>query len=359
MFLSAFMGKSAELKESIDGIAEASKKGEAHTSVMAKAMEQGSGRAAARLSQQLSNLADNIGAALSPAFQGIAETLGPIIERMQEWAKENPGMIRAIGTVAGVLSGLAVGLGAVTLATWAWNTSMAATARTIMRGLVKALTWAIPAVLKFSAALLANPFALVVVGIAAVVAGIYIFRDEIAAAWAWVKGATQVAWDAIVGTLSGAWEGIRAGLAGIWTFIKAGINQLIDWLVPDLLVDAGVGLVTGLWDGIKSVWATLKKWFWDAINALTGWMPDWVKEKLGFKVEGDAGSDATSQPGAAARPEPAQILRQAQETRVRSESKTRIELDLKNAPGLAVSKVDKSGEDVDLALAGANFGGAF
>jgi hypothetical protein len=184
---------------------------------------------------------------------------------------------------------------------------------------------------------------------------IYYFRDELLGVWEWIKSVASNVWDSIVGVVSGAWDGMISGLGELWEWIKAGVAQLFDWLPPDLLISTGMDLINGLWEGIKSIWATLKGWFWGAVNGLLGVLPDFIKRKMGIKVDGQVSTTAT-QAKTTPTSTPAQILRQAQDARVRTESSTRIQLDLRNAPGLAVSQVDKSGaDDVDVALAGANF----
>lgn len=110
---------------------------------------------------------------------------------------------------------------------------------------------AMKAVWALTAALLANPFVLLIVGITAVIAAIVIFKDEIwtflkdAGGWIWTKMQQIGGW--LIAPFQGAWE----FLTGWVKKVPAAIGAVFDWI------------------GAKFKW-------------LTSWLPDWVEKKLGI-----------------------------------------------------------------------------
>ena len=150
-----------------------------------------------------------------------------------------------------------------------------------------------------NAALNANPISLIVIGLAALVAGIVLayqnsetFRDIVAGAWNWIKEAalsvvswfTDTAWPA----LQAVWEGIKAGwntLVESAQAVGAGIRdkftQMVDFVtgLPGR-IKAAAG---GMWDGIRDAFKGAINWIIRAWNSLEFKIP-------GFKV-GPVGYD--------------------------------------------------------------------
>src|SRR5690606_8037060 len=90
------------------------------------------------------------------AFLGALRTMGPVgdlFRKMASWMRENEGVVRTLGAVLG---GLVVGMVAVRVATMAW-----AVVQSVL-----------------NAAMAANPIGLIVIAIAALVAGIvYAYKN--------------------------------------------------------------------------------------------------------------------------------------------------------------------------------------
>lgn len=107
-----------------------------------------------------------------------------------------------------------------------------------------------------NAALTANPIGIVIVAIAALIAGIILlwnncewFRNAILAVWAAIQTAVKVVVDWLVNTA--------------WPFIK----QVWDWIV------AGAQL---LWTGIQLYWQAI----WTIIQTVVGWISEYVVSKF-------------------------------------------------------------------------------
>lgn len=117
----------------------------------------------------------------------------------------------------------------------------------MMRFAAYLISTVIPAVVSFTAALLANPITWVVAGIMALIAALYLLYKN----WDTVKEGAQALWDALVSIFSGA----------------------VDWFkgVFDGIVDAIAGPFLAAFDKVKSGWNTLKGIFgFDEAAGTTG-----------------------------------------------------------------------------------------
>lgn len=344
--LSAFMGKSDELAQHIQGVSEAMNKGEAHTSLMAQLRDEGVNRSTKRLSNSLANLASIVGRALAPVFNAAARMVTKLVVAMQKFAAKNPRLVRLIFIVVGALGALLSIVAAVKLG-----------------------------MLALAAASFTNPItgslALIVIGITALIAAgvaLYMYWDKIKA-WfikMWERwGATvkrfaayilvaigPIGWGIaglilVVKHLYKNWRQYLAALQQKWQELKDSISGFFNWLSSLSFVRVGVNLIKGLWDGISSVWSKLTAWMSDAVNSLLGWMPDWIKERMGISTEVS---------GEIKTPKPDRVMDSAREAKLKSESKVRVEMDFKNVPkGAQVSKIDRYGDDNAQVLAGMNY----
>ena len=167
-----------------------------------------------------------------------------------------------------------------------------------------------------NAAMNANPIGLVVLGLAALVAGLVYawnhsetFRNVVTAAWEGVKATVMVVVDwfveHVLPVLQGVWEGIKFGVevfAGLmqlsWDLIKYVVSVVVDWFVEHVLpvlqgvwvgISAGAqwlwDKITAAWDGIKAIAAPVVAWFqtwalpvlqgvWEGISAGAQWLWD-------------------------------------------------------------------------------------
>lgn len=153
---------------------------------------------------------------------------------------------KVIGFIAGhanIFGPLAAALGAVTVATWLWN-----------------------------AALSANPISLIIIGIAALVAGILWlwdscegFRDLVIGIWEKIKEA----WDAVLPYFQALWDGIKA----VWDAVAPYLTQAWEIIKSIFLffVDIIIAYFKFAWMAIKAVWDVVGPYFavlWEAIKTI-------------------------------------------------------------------------------------------
>lgn len=231
---------------------------------------------------------------------GVVNTVKSVVE----WVQKLSPLLAALGTaIAGLaIVGLIQNLGAigVALKTWAMSTK-----------LVTAAQWLL------NAAMSANPIALVVIAIAALVAAFVVlwnksesFRNFWINLWDNVKAVASTAWEAITGFFSAAWDTIKAVwdvVLGYFQTLWAGIQTTFSvvsevlsgffsaaWNAIKAIWDFVVGYYQGIWDGIKAVFSVvssvLTEFFsaaWNGIkdiwDAVSGYFSDiWEAVKKVF-----------------------------------------------------------------------------
>lgn len=197
----------------------------------------------------------------------IKDEVVPAVKNVFEWIQKLSPVIAAVGTaIAGLaVVGLIQNLGAigVALKTWAMSTK-----------LVTAAQWLL------NAAMSANPIALVVIAIAALVAAFVVlwnkseaFRNFWINLWDNVKAVASTAWEAITGFFSVAWDTIKAVwdvVLGYFQTLWAGIQTTFSvvsevlsgffsaaWNAIKAIWDFVVGYYQGIWDGIKAVFSVV------------------------------------------------------------------------------------------------------
>ena len=161
--------------------------------------------------------------------------------------------------------------------------------------LTKSFIKAIPAIIKFGVALLANPIGMVIAGIAALVtAGYFLYKN----------------WDKVVKFIKGMWNGVKSFFSNIFSnitnlfdigFIKSildllkkfnpvthitkAINSIFTYFKGISLIDEGSKLIKSFGDGIVKTWNSIKN---AIIDLFTGWIPGWMKsgmKKVGIDVD--------------------------------------------------------------------------
>jgi len=175
-----------------------------------------------RLSLSLSETKETIGAALLP----IIEKVLPYLQKMGEWASENTNTFLII---AGAIGGIAAAVLLVNGAMTAWS------------AITKAFT-AIQAA--FNAVMAMNPITLIVIGIAALVAGLVIaykkfegFRNLVDSVFNFIKTAVSGGFDFFKGYLDfvlGIYKGIFNGVAKIWNNTVGKLSFKVPSWVPGL-----------------------------------------------------------------------------------------------------------------------------
>lgn len=148
------------------------------------------------------------------------------------------------------------------------------------------IEWLLPVVGALTAALLvlnivmnANPVSLIIIGIAAVIAGIILLIQNFDAVSAWFAGIGQWIYDSviqpIVGFFTALWTSVSTAATNAWNWIAGVWTEVSTWFNDNVIVpvsDFFAGLwsaittaATDTWDAIVAVWTVVAAWFNDNI----------------------------------------------------------------------------------------------
>lgn len=206
----------------------------------------------------------NMAAAVAAKVQYVALQAAVGARMVAAWVANTAAMVA--NRAAQLASNIASGVQAV--AAWAAQTAAIVANRIAMLAgqaamlLVRAATIAWTAVQwALNAALSANPIALVVIAIAALVAGIIYawknsetFRAVVLAVWAAIKTAIAAVVNWITGTvwpsLQRAWQQISAGAQALWGFIKSAWNGIKNAI--STAINAAASILRSVWNAIVS-----------------------------------------------------------------------------------------------------------
>lgn len=213
----------------------------------------------------------NLVTKLTPIAQHIAEKLGPVLEKVVGFIKDNAAPI--IGALAVVLGGV----------------------------FIAALAGAVQAVIAFNVALAANPIALVVLALAGLVAGVIYayqrfetFRDVVDGVGRFLRDTVlpimlgfvttvREGFGQLAGLLNPLWEPIKEAWSTVWSLF-AGIFTG-HWDVARETAVAALGTVAGwitdIVEGVKGVWSGM----WDSLKDAFGDDGPWGVVR-GVAVEG-------------------------------------------------------------------------
>lgn len=288
------------LEKNLNSVSQANKK--AWDSSMQKEYEARADTTANKLQLLKNNatgLGITIGTALLPIVSSMAEKMSTVIGSVTAWAQANPALAStltkvAVGAiaVAGGVSALAIGvttvIGPVALAISSFSvlgssSGVAITMLTKMIAPIKMIGTVFGVVGK---AMLANPMALAITAVVAVVAGaaylIYKNWEPIKAffsdLWSGVTSTIGSAWDGIKSTLSEAWESVKSVFNAGVTYVKDIIksvdtvfadNPLLNVLLPFIGIPR---IIIANWSSITAffgqIWATISGYFMTGVNAI-------------------------------------------------------------------------------------------
>lgn len=234
--------------------------------------------------------------AVEPVATALFDKLAPAIEVMTEkfeslmgWISENQGLVTA----------LAVGVGAAASAFLAWRTALIVVtaaqkafgvATTIANGGMKAL----------NASMRANVIGLIVTAVAGLVAGLVYFftktetgqkvwesftkalatgwdmvtgvftagweiiKSVVFDGWEWYTDRVKKNWELITGVLTASWEWVRDVFTAVWEIIKEGVFAAWEWYVDRVRSnwEFTTGVITAGWTWLKdtfvAVWEIIK-----------------------------------------------------------------------------------------------------
>lgn len=255
--------------------AEAERMGYVMSAEAAKASEQFNDNLS-RVTDSAKGLMFQLGTALIPMLDTLAQKITGAVQKVMDWVRENPNLSKTIATVLigltallGVVGGASVVIGALTFTVGkfaaAWRGVMvavnvgkalfaaASNGMLIFRVQYAALVvWqklAAVAQWLFNSALYACPVVWIIAAIMAVIGAVYLLVKH---------------WDKVGAFFVGLWDGIKKVFASAWNWIK----NLFTGLNP-------VGWISGIWDSITAwfgrLWGGVKNVFssaWDGIKQM-------------------------------------------------------------------------------------------
>lgn len=160
---------------------------------------------------------------------------------------------------------------------------VATVASSVATGIATAAQWL------WNAAMSANPIGLIVIAIAALVAGIVWaynnvgwFRDAVNNAWNWIKDTSVTVFNAVKDFLGTVWQSITDTATNVWKGIKAFLGLIWDGIVFYFKNINPVGFIIFHWQQIKDTTVTV-------FNAVKNFISDTLTSVVnGFKTKGES-----------------------------------------------------------------------
>lgn len=221
------------------------------------------------LKSQLEELAISFGEIMMPAIRDIVTAIQGFVDKLNALPEPVKEIILKIGLFVAALGPVLVVIGKILGAV--------GTVMTVAPKIVGALSGVKNAFGALHAVMLANPIAILIAAIAALVAAfIYLwntnedFRNFWIQLWEDIQQAVVTAWEAITSFLSSAWENIKQIASTVWEGIKTVITTAVTAIQTFLttawnaikaaitaVLEAIKTVVTTVWNGIKTVITTI------------------------------------------------------------------------------------------------------
>ena len=240
------------------------------------------------LKSQLQELAISFGDLLMPAVRSIVSGLQGMVDVLNATPDGVKQVIMIIALLAAALGPVLIIIGKVI--------SAVGTIMTIVPKLAGVINTVKTAFGALNAVMLANPIAIVIAAIAALVAAfVYLwntneeFRQFWISLWESVKETAIQCWQAISAFLSQAWEAIQNTAVSVWNGIRdffSGLWTGIQTLFTTV-VNAIAGFLSGAWNAVKgtvvSVWNAISQFFtsvWNGIRNVTSVVVNGIRSFL-------------------------------------------------------------------------------
>lgn len=240
------------------------------------------------LKSQLQELAISFGDLLMPAVRSIVSGLQGMVDVLNAMPDGVKQVIMIIALLAAALGPVLIIIGKVI--------SAVGTIMTIVPKLAGVINTVKTAFGTLNAVMLANPIAIVIAAIAALVAAfVYLwntneeFRQFWISLWESVKETAIQCWQAISAFLSQAWEAIQNTAVSVWNGIRdffSGLWTGIQTLFTTV-VNAIAGFLSGAWNAVKgtvvSVWNAISQFFtsvWNGIRNVTSVVVNGIRSFL-------------------------------------------------------------------------------
>lgn len=177
------------------------------------------------------NLQEGIGQALTPAFNKLAETLMPVIERFSTWANNNPDLLAKIIMIGGALAGIISAIG--------------------ILGMVLPSIIAGFSALGVILGILFSPIGLIIGAILALIAvGVLLYKH----------------WDEVSAFAMNIWNGLANFFQGVWDVIKQ-IFSVAVALILGIVITAFDAMGIDIFDVIERIKTALTV-AWDWMNGV-------------------------------------------------------------------------------------------
>lgn len=249
---------------------------------MAGTMNDNAKGGAIQLQSAIEGVSIAIGQIFLPTLAQIAGGLASAVGGIAKWAQENQTLVSTIITAAGAVTGLVLAVLSINAAAAGISylrASMALYKMVVTESTIATQLWAgvtkiaAAAQAAFNAVMSANPIALVVLAIVALIGAMtYLFktnetfRNTVIAAWEEIKAAAMEVWNAIAPIVMAAWEAIKTAaqagiefLKGIWVSIAPSASGAFGLIVP--IFSKIVNIVKTLIVMGLTFWATyIKVW---------------------------------------------------------------------------------------------------
>jgi len=253
------------LQENIGGVKQAMLGGTAVTEEMARAMTSDLGSSLKLVGQQSRNLVEILGSTLLPLATPVMQGVQFVVLRLQDWAREHPGLTRAILATSLALGALLVVVGG--------GMAVLGSLGLLLPGIQAGLAAIGPMIAGAGAAVVSSllPVALVVAG---VIAAVWLLRQ------AWVTN-----FAGICDVLTSAWQNIKAVFTGLFQLIRSfnGVTGTMSATVAGQLEQAGLlnfvvtvfqvyarvrSFLEGLWAGFSSFFGNIRAAVEPAVTGL-------------------------------------------------------------------------------------------
>lgn len=281
------------------------------------------------MKDQVKQFAVTIGNQLIPMLKDIFTKIGPILDQVAQWIKENPKLTKYIVLGTAALAALSLTASALAftfgglIKVVSFGASVFKYAGIAMRFIGSSMMWV-------GRVMMANPIILIITAIAVAALLIYKYWDQIKAFfsklwegvksvfskfWNWIKnlfmnytpyGLIIKHWDKIKAFFSGLWDAVKSVFANVWNWIKkllydmnpvvliyknwdkivawfgnlwenvkSSFGKFIDYIfgLPKEFLKAGENIIDSLWNGMKAKFNDMIKWFKDGLKEMREYLP--------------------------------------------------------------------------------------
>lgn len=232
------------------------------------------------------NISGAFSQSLSPIIEQVSGKLADLVTKFGQFLQAHPGLVKAITAIGAAFGAL---LGIASVITIVQKVISVFSALKTVISVVKSVGTAISGLFSILAA---NPIALIIAAVAALIA-IFVtlynkcewFRNAVNAVWNGIKtavaavgNAIKTAWTAVGNALTSIWNGIKGAASSIWNGITSTITGICN---------AVKTTITNIWNGIKtaisSVWNAIKSVassIWNGITSAITNAVNSVKSKV-------------------------------------------------------------------------------